>query len=225
MIWDDQDVFTSVEKRRSTMKARPALALTMLSLIAAAGVIASPSPAQAEVHWTAGSYQVFVGGQQSGTWRLSRGGGVAPYDAAHWSIQKRTDVVTVTSYGPALPPETCFQYVHAYGCQSNVAFTGRKTSDGIASHGAPGLYTVSYNQNLWMRQLRTFLFDLSDLSKRTLAVQRREEGTPNAERYMFTRALTRSCRPSWTNWSPRGRGKCSPSPWKPRSRHTLEPDR
>ena len=128
------------------MKMRRALVLTVLPLIAWAGLIASSSPARAAGHWTSGTYQVFVQGQPFGTWVLFRGGGLAPYDVAGWSVQK--NVVTVTSYLPPLRPEICFQYVRAFGCTESMTFTGHKTSDGIASRNAPGFYTIDVNSTV-----------------------------------------------------------------------------
>jgi hypothetical protein len=108
---------------------RRALVLTTLLLFAWAGLVTFPSPAQAARHSTAGTYQLFYNDQPGGGIVLLRGGGVLPWDTAHWSIQK--GVVTVTSYGPVLPPATCLRYGQGYApCQSSATVTGPKTLDG-----------------------------------------------------------------------------------------------
>jgi hypothetical protein len=115
----------------------------MLLLFAWAGLVTFPSPAQAAGHWTAGTYQLFYNDQPGGIVVLFRGGGVLPWDTAHWSIQK--DVITVTAYGPVLPPATCLRYGQGFPCQASATVTGPKTLDGIASRSHPGLWTTNAN--------------------------------------------------------------------------------
>jgi hypothetical protein len=128
------------------VKVRRALALTVLPIIAGASLITSSSPAVAANHPTAGTYQLFVQGKPGGTVVLGHNHLVTPYDAASWSIQK--GVVTITSYGPPWPSQTCLRYWHTYVCASFVTFTGRKTSEGIASPSAPGLITEYVNSTV-----------------------------------------------------------------------------
>jgi hypothetical protein len=138
---------TPAETGRLAMKVRRALILMALPVIAGVGLFASSSPALAAGHGTAGTYQVFVGGKPFGTWVLHRGGGVAPYDAATWSIHK--NVVTVFSLIPPVPPPaTCLHYGQTWPCQLGVTFTGRKTAGGIASPSAPGRYTENINRTV-----------------------------------------------------------------------------
>jgi hypothetical protein len=133
------------------VKVRRALALTVLPIIALASLITSSSPAVAANHSSAGTYQLFVQGQPFGTVVLGPNHGVTPYDTASWGIQK--GVVTITSYlGPVLSPATCHRYRQSFPCGLSVTFSGRKTSVGIASRSAPGLYTINVNSTVIKRR-------------------------------------------------------------------------
>jgi hypothetical protein len=124
-------------------RVRRALVLTMLLLFGWAGLVTSSSPVQAARHSTAGTYQLFYNDQPEGIVVLFRGGGVLPWDTAHWSIHK--GAVTATAYGPVLPPATCLRYGQGYACQESNTITGPKTLDGIASRSHPGLWTTNAN--------------------------------------------------------------------------------
>jgi hypothetical protein len=124
------------------MKLRRAFGLAMLPILVAALLITASSSAHA-AEPTTGTYRVFVQGKSLGTWVLSRNHRVSPYDAASWSIHK--NVVTVASYGPLGTPEYCLQEGSTFPCSSVVTFSGPKTSGGIASRRAPGLYTFDVN--------------------------------------------------------------------------------
>jgi hypothetical protein len=124
------------------MRQRRALVLTMLPILVAALLITASSTAHA-AEPTTGTYQVFVQGKSFGTWVLSPNHRMSPYDVASWSIHKK--VITVTSYGPPGSPESCLQEGYTFPCSSVVTFSGRKTSGGIASRSAPGLYAVTVN--------------------------------------------------------------------------------
>lgn len=121
------------------MAVRRILALAMLPVFVAGGLIGSSARALAASHRTTGTYQLFQGQSPPSIWVLQRNHLVAPYDTASWGSQK--NIVTVEVLGPVLPQTICIHYGQGPACSASVTFTGPKTPQGIASRSVPGLFT------------------------------------------------------------------------------------